>query len=314
MENSSFKKQAKSDIFKELYPIVNFYIRKGAKPASLKKYYKNNKRFNDILDDIKNKGINLVKDEAEYKKLVREILNEILDDFISKLKDDEYKYKQNSKMKHIKEFVETEKSEDSKLTTDFKAWDELFGKLAWKYKPMKSGEMWLDGEETYKELSKEFHLKKNEDLSTFQHILLSAGATFCLYKFVKGLYKEIKQKKMQSKFDAMTPKERDELQNEMGKKLIDVEYRILTRFTNEYFRNEGKVKFSEDYLFYIFELGDLMIKIDKRNKTIKWSNIEIVGPLAKFKVPNKEEFTEPFSISQEEIDQLITSLKEEENN
>ena len=30
--------------------------------------------------------------------------------------------------------------------------------------------------------------------------------------------------------------------------------------------------------------------------------------------PNKEEFTEPFSISQEEIDELITSLKEEKNN
>jgi len=112
----------------------------------------------------------------------------------------------------------------------------------------------------------------------------------------------------------MSSQERDELKNEMGKKLIDVNYRILTSFTNKYFRDGGEIKFSEDYLFYIFGLGDLMIKIDKRNKTIKWSNIEIVGPLAKFEVPNKEEFTEPFSISQEEIDELITSLKEENNN
>ena len=44
MENSSFKKQAKSDIFKELQPIISFYIKKGAKPKALKKYYKNNKR------------------------------------------------------------------------------------------------------------------------------------------------------------------------------------------------------------------------------------------------------------------------------
>ncbi len=104
MENSNIKKQAKSDIFKELLPILSFYIKKGANPASLKKYYKNNKRFNDILEDIKNKGINLVKDESEYKSLVKEILNEILDDFIAKRKDEEYKNKQENKMKHIKEF------------------------------------------------------------------------------------------------------------------------------------------------------------------------------------------------------------------
>jgi len=77
------------------------YIKKGAKPSSLKKYYKNIKRFNDILEDIKNKGINLVKDETEYHQLVKEILNEILDDFIAKEKDDDSKDK---KMKHIKEF------------------------------------------------------------------------------------------------------------------------------------------------------------------------------------------------------------------
>ena len=41
-------KQAKADIFKELYTIINFYIKKGAKPQSLKKFYKNNKRFNDV--------------------------------------------------------------------------------------------------------------------------------------------------------------------------------------------------------------------------------------------------------------------------
>jgi hypothetical protein len=260
MENSNFKKQAKSDIFKELLPIISFYIKKGAKPQSLKKYYKNNKRFNDILEDIRNKGINLVKDETEYKNLVREILNEILDDFIAKQKDEDYK---NKKLKHIKEF---------------------------------------------------YSFEINEDLSTFQHILLSTGAAFCVYKFVKGLYNDIKQQKFQDKYIAMSPQERDELKNEMGKKLIDVNYRILTRFTQKYFKDGGEIKFSEDYLFYIFELGDLMIKIDKRNKTIKWSNIEIVGPLAKFEVPNKEEFTESFSISQEEIDELITSLKEENNN
>ena len=103
MENTSIIKQAKSDIFKELHPIIKFYINKGAKPQALKKYYKNNKRFEDILEDIRNKASNLIKDEAEYKKLVKEILNDMLDDLIAKEKDEEYKNK-SAKMKHIKEF------------------------------------------------------------------------------------------------------------------------------------------------------------------------------------------------------------------
>jgi len=108
MENTSITKQAKSDIFKELHPIIKFYINKGAKPQALKKYYKNTKRFEDILEDIRNKSSNLIKDESEYKKLVREILNDMLDDFIAKEKDEEYKNKQSknksSKMEHIKKF------------------------------------------------------------------------------------------------------------------------------------------------------------------------------------------------------------------
>ena len=105
MENSNIIKQAKSDIFKALNPIISFYIKKGAKPESLKKFYKNNKRFLDILQDINNKGINLIENEEDYNKLVRETLNDIFDDHIAKNKDDEYK---NKKLKHIKEFYSFE--------------------------------------------------------------------------------------------------------------------------------------------------------------------------------------------------------------
>ena len=63
MENSNIIKQAKSDIFKALNPIISFYIKKGANPESLKKFYKKNKRFLDILQDINNKGINLIENE-----------------------------------------------------------------------------------------------------------------------------------------------------------------------------------------------------------------------------------------------------------
>lgn len=109
MENSNITKQAKSDIHKELHPIITFYINKGAKPESLKKYYKNTKRFDDLIDDIRNKGSHLIQDENDYKKLVRNMLNDMLDDFISKNKDDEYK---NKKLKYIKEFNQFQDCED----------------------------------------------------------------------------------------------------------------------------------------------------------------------------------------------------------
>jgi hypothetical protein len=98
MEKSNILKQAKSDIFKELYTIISFYIKRGAKAKHLKKYYKNNKRLTDLIEDIKYKAVNLVSDEDEYRKLVRSVINEILDDIIYSEKD------KKSKMKHIKEF------------------------------------------------------------------------------------------------------------------------------------------------------------------------------------------------------------------
>ena len=54
--------------------------------------------LNELIEDIRYKGINLLNDESEDKKLVKNILDEILDDFILKNKDDEYK------LKHLKEY------------------------------------------------------------------------------------------------------------------------------------------------------------------------------------------------------------------
>ena len=51
---------------------------------------------------------NKMPTEDDYKKLVRNILNDMLDDFIAKNKDEEYKNKKESKMKHIKEFFKFE--------------------------------------------------------------------------------------------------------------------------------------------------------------------------------------------------------------
>ena len=49
---------------------------------------------------------------------------------------------------------------DVSSRAEFKAWDDLFGILAWKFKPTKSGDMYLDGEKVYEELKSKFKLKR----------------------------------------------------------------------------------------------------------------------------------------------------------
>ena len=254
MENSSFIKQAKSDIFKELYTIINFYIKKGAKPQALKKYYRNSKRFNDILEDIKNKGINLVKDESEYKNLVKQVLNEILDDFIAKEKDEEYRNKQ-SKMKHIKEFNSFEINESA------------------------------------------------------VSLLLSAGAIFFFYKFLKGFLKDIKERTKTS--DEKINDLKASIYNLQTKSLENIIKVIEGRWSN----GEGTVELKEDIVYYtiIFNYPDkfktglfketfstpLIIKINKNDSTIKWN------------LDNNDDFTRPIQMKRIDMEELINGIKED---
>ena len=46
---------------------------------------------------------------------------------------------------------------------DFLVWDKLFAKLAWKFKPTKSGDMFIDAEAVYEELKNEFNLTFKQD-------------------------------------------------------------------------------------------------------------------------------------------------------
>jgi hypothetical protein len=258
MENNIIK-QAKSDIFKELYPIIRFYIKKGANAKSLKKYYKNEKRFKDILEDIKNKGINLVKDEDEYNKVVRNTLNEILDDFIAKEKDEEYKNKQikkkEKKMKHIKEF------------------------------------------NSY---------KINEEFSW----LLSIGAAYFLLKFIKGFIKNRRYSKMTQ----------DEINDEKKRKSDYSKLMSLINYIRIAIKNEKDIVFSENFLYYIFSIDEVTIKIDKRNKTIFWTNFVpssflrySTRPRVEFTDIGEEEyeFTEPIPITEEDINGLIEAIKKD---
>lgn len=49
---------------------------------------------------------------------------------------------------------------DVSSSAEFKVWDDLFGILAWKFQPTKSGDMYLDGEAVYNELKNKFELER----------------------------------------------------------------------------------------------------------------------------------------------------------
>lgn len=46
------------------------------------------------------------------------------------------------------------------MDPEFLVWDEFFARIVWKIKPMKDGDILLDGKAVYEELSKEFNLSK----------------------------------------------------------------------------------------------------------------------------------------------------------
>ena len=61
--------------------------------------------------------------------------------------------------------MNTEKQQEQEQTQDdnFLVWDKLFAKLAWKFKPTKSGDMFIDAEAVYEELKNEFNLTFKQD-------------------------------------------------------------------------------------------------------------------------------------------------------
>lgn len=101
----NIKKQAKSDIHTALDKVITFDLSRGIKPESLKRYYKKDSHFKDILKRIRNKCINLFEDENEYKETVREILDDMLQDRIYADKD------KKASMKHIKNIKDFKKEE-----------------------------------------------------------------------------------------------------------------------------------------------------------------------------------------------------------
>jgi len=154
--------------------------------------------------------------------------------------------------------------------------------------------------------------KMNEGFSW----MLTIASAFFLYKFIKGFLKHRKFSKMSN----------DEIEEYEKEEKYKKQYKLLTYYVKQYINDGNKIEFSENYIYYIFELGTLTIKIDKQNKTIFWNYIiGDINHIGKWKTSKRIEFDdidmeqeyeyiEPIPISQEEIDGLVKALKEDQEN
>ena len=93
-------KQAKGDIYKAVYDVIEFDIKKGISAEALNRYYKKPKNILTLIGRIHNKGSNLFSNEDEYNETVMKAINEIVRDRINSIKD------KKERNKHIKEWVE----------------------------------------------------------------------------------------------------------------------------------------------------------------------------------------------------------------
>lgn len=129
--------------------------------ATLETQYKN------FLKDNPNSNLPFEEWKKINARLVKQALTDMMkDDEELGLYDEPFRHKVETipaeeilaNRSNAYEFIDFDKQET--LEDDFKVWDELFGILAWKFTPTKSGDMFLDAEKVFNELKNKFELKK----------------------------------------------------------------------------------------------------------------------------------------------------------
>lgn len=133
--------------------------------------------------------------------------------------------------------------------------------------------------------------------------LLTAAAVYSFYKFIQGLRRK---------------GEPSEAAKNYGKS----NWSSLNSYVKDYLKQGGKIQYEENYWFHVFEVGDLIIKIDKQNKTVFWTHIvPDIKRFLKYKTDKRIEFTDigydeheytiPIPISQSDIDSLVDAIKQD---
>jgi hypothetical protein len=160
---------------------------------------------------------------------------------------------------------------------------------------------------TKEELVKTVNILEDEDenkdtLNEGFSWLLTGIAVYSFYKFIQGLRGKDK------------PKESNYGKSDWGS---------LNVYVRDFIKQGGKINYEENYWFHVFEVGDVTIKIDKQKKTVFWTHIvPDIRRFLKYKpkkryefddihMETEHEYTIPIPISQEIIDSLVDSIKQD---
>jgi hypothetical protein len=99
-------KKIKKNIFNRLDSIIDTYANKSLSIKYLKKYFSNPKRFSELVSDINEIESENFESMDEYRKLVREILNDILEDREALEKDKNSKKKKEKIVENFSNFLQ----------------------------------------------------------------------------------------------------------------------------------------------------------------------------------------------------------------
>ena len=164
------------------------------------------------------------------------------------------------------------------------------------------GENWKDtsweDDDVVNEGKKKKYEPINEGVGSF---LLTAMGVYSFYKFIQGLRGKDK------------PKE-----SNYGKS----NWKILLYYVRDFIEQGGKIEYEDNGWYHVFKVGDVTIKIDQNNKTVFWTHIvPDIKRFLKYKPEKRFEFTDideiehehtiPIPISQENIDSLVSAVKED---
>ena len=156
----------------------------------------------------------------------------------------------------------------------------------------------LGDEDVVNEGKKKKYEPINEGFGSF---LLTAVGVYSLYKFIQGLRGKDK------------PKE-----SNYGKS----NWSSLNVYVRDFIKQGGKIEYEDNGWYHVFKVGDITIKIDQNNKTVFWTHIvPDIKRFLKYKPEKRFEFTDideiehehtiPIPISQENIDSLVSAVKED---
>ena len=134
---------------------------------------------------------------------------------------------------------------------------------------------------------------------------LTGLAVFSLYKFIQGLRGKGGGNPL-----------------ELPKGYGEGNWKILSYYVKDFLESGGKIEYEDNGWYHVFKVGDVTIKIDQNNKTVFWTHIvPDIKRFLKYKPEKRYEFTDidsieheytiPIPISQNEIDELVNSIKQD---